>query len=126
MITRVATLAILALVLSSGTGPAAEQATLSEADQLAAREMVIGRWLIEQRNYTSALNRFKVVVTRYQASPHVEEAWARLVETYLTLGIGCEAQNVASELGQKFPDGRWTEALNGAGLDPVESRRRCY
>jgi hypothetical protein len=141
LITHIATLAIFALALSSWPEPgdqihriaddmAAEQAIVSEADRLAGRDMDIGRHLLNTRNYTGALNRFKVVVTRYQASRHIEEAWARLVEAYLALGIACEALNVASELGQKFPDGRWTvaagEALKAAGLEPVESRKRCY
>ena len=141
MITRVAPLAILALVLPGwaetddqilriADNTAAEQATVSQADQVAGREMDIGRALIGQRNYTGALNRFKIVVTRYQASRHVEEAWERIVEAYLALGIVCEAQNVASVLDQKFPDGRWTaaarEALKAAGLEPAENERRCY
>ena len=43
-------------------------------DQLAGKEMDIGRWYMERRNYTGAINRFKVVVTRYQTTRHVEEA----------------------------------------------------
>jgi outer membrane protein assembly factor BamD len=141
MITRVATLAILALIVSGWTQPndqvlriagdtPTEQATASEADQLAGREMDIGRRLIERRNYTGALNRFKVVITRYRASRQFEEALSRLVDVYLALGIACEAQNAALMLGQQFPDGRWTaaarEALTAAGLEPTESKTRCY
>jgi hypothetical protein len=37
---------------------------------------------------------------------------------------------VASVLGQKFPDGRWTatarEALKTAGIEPAENETRCY
>jgi outer membrane protein assembly factor BamD len=139
LITHVATLAILVLlgwtepgdqILWIADNTAAEQATVSEADQLASKDMDIGRELIARRNYTGALNRFKVVVTRYQASRHVEEALAHLVEAYLVLGIACQAQNLASVLGQEFPDGRWTatarEALKAAGLEPAENETRCY
>jgi outer membrane protein assembly factor BamD len=47
-------------------------------DQLAGKEMEIGRWQLQRREYTGAINRFKVVVTRYQRTRHVEEALLRL------------------------------------------------
>ena len=40
-----------------------------------------------ERDYTGAINRFKIVVTRYQTTRHVEEALLRLTEAYLSLGI---------------------------------------
>ena len=49
-------------------------------DQLAGKEMEVGRWHLERREYTGAINRFKVVVTRYQTTRHVEEALLRLTE----------------------------------------------
>jgi outer membrane assembly lipoprotein YfiO len=42
-------------------------------DQLAGKEMDVGRQLLNERAYTGAINRFKVVVTRYQRTRHVEE-----------------------------------------------------
>src|SRR5450631_3771141 len=51
-------------------------------DQLAGKEMDIGRYNLEKRNYTGAINRFKTVVTQYQTTRHVEEALARLTEAY--------------------------------------------
>ncbi|MES1155582.1 MAG: outer membrane protein assembly factor BamD, partial [Pseudorhodoplanes sp.] len=35
-------------------------------DQLAGKEMLVGRWYLERKDYTGAINRFKIVVTRYQ------------------------------------------------------------
>src|SRR5262249_61814049 len=52
-------------------------------DQLAGKEMDIGRQLQNSHNYLRAINRFKVVVTRYQRTRHVEEALLRLTEVYL-------------------------------------------
>ncbi|TMJ72638.1 MAG: outer membrane protein assembly factor BamD, partial [Alphaproteobacteria bacterium] len=72
-------------------------------DQLAGKEMDIGRQLLNTRNYTGAINRFKQVVTRYQRTRHVEEALLRLTETYMALGIVEEAQTSAAVLGHNFP-----------------------
>jgi len=41
-------------------------------DQLAGKEMDIGRYYMEKRDYTAAINRFKTVVTQYQTTRHVE------------------------------------------------------
>src|ERR1700744_1046249 len=47
-------------------------------DQLAGKDMDIGRYNLEKRNFTGAINRFKTVVTQYQRTRHVEEALARV------------------------------------------------
>lgn len=76
-------------------------------DQLAGKEMLIGRYYLDRRNYTGAINRFKTVVTRYQTTRHVEEALLRLAECYMALGIVGEAQTAAAVLGHNFPDSPW-------------------
>jgi outer membrane protein assembly factor BamD len=76
-------------------------------DQLAGKEMQIGRYYLDKKDYTGAINRFKVVVTRYQTTRHVEEALLRLTESYLALGIVEEAQTAAAVLGHNFPDSDW-------------------
>ncbi|ADH90410.1 outer membrane assembly lipoprotein YfiO [Ancylobacter novellus DSM 506] len=76
-------------------------------DQLAGKEMMIGRYYLDQRNYAGAINRFKVVVTRYQTTRHVEEALYRLTEAYMALGVVGEAQTSAAVLGYNFPDSTW-------------------
>ena len=43
-------------------------------DQLAGKEMEIGRFYMKRRDFTGAINRFKVVVTQYQTTRQVEEA----------------------------------------------------
>jgi outer membrane protein assembly factor BamD len=91
-------------------------------DQLAGREMNVGRYYMERRDYTAAINRFKVVVTRYQTTRHVEEALARLTEAYMAIGIVGEAQTAAAVLGHNFPDSRWyKDAYNlvkSGGVEP--------
>ncbi len=95
-------------------------------DQLAGHEMTIGRYYMERRDYTAAINRFKTVVTRYQTTRHVEEALARLTEAYMAIGIVGEAQTAAAVLGHNFPDSRWyKDAYNlvkSGGLEPSENQ----
>ena len=95
-------------------------------DQLAGREMNIGRYYMEKRDYTAAINRFKVVVTRYQTTRHVEEALARLTEAYMAIGIVGEAQTAAAVLGHNFPDSRWYQdaynLVKSGGAEPSENK----
>jgi outer membrane protein assembly factor BamD len=95
-------------------------------DQLAGKEIMLGRYYLERRDYTGAINRFKVVVTRYQTTRHVEEALLRLTESYLAVGVVAEAQTSAAVLGHNFPDSRWYkdafELLSKRGLQPSENR----
>ena len=95
-------------------------------DQLAGKEMEIGRYYMNKRDYTGAINRFKIVVTRYQRTRHVEEALLRLTEAYMSLGIVDEAQTSAAVLGHNFPDSRWyKDAYNlvqSKGLQPSENK----
>jgi outer membrane protein assembly factor BamD len=95
-------------------------------DQLAGKEMEIGRYNLEKRNYTGAINRFKTVVTQYQTTRHVEEALMRLTEAYMAIGIVGEAQTAAAVLGHNFPDSKWyKDAYNlvkSGGLEPSENK----
>jgi outer membrane protein assembly factor BamD len=95
-------------------------------DQLAGKEMDIGRQLLNSRNYAGAINRFKVVVTRFQRTRHVEEALLRLTEAYMALGIVEEAQTSAAVLGHNFPDSRWYKdayaLMQSRGLEPNENK----
>jgi outer membrane protein assembly factor BamD len=69
--------------------------------------MTVGRYYQERKDFTGAINRFKIVVTQYQTTRHVEEALMRLTEAYMALGIVNEAQTAAAVLGHNFPDSRW-------------------
>ena len=95
-------------------------------DQLAGREMNVGRYYMQRRNYTAAINRFKTVVTQYQTTRHVEEALARLTEAYMAIGIVSEAQTAAAVLGHNFPDSPWyKDAYNlvkSGGVEPSENQ----
>ena len=93
-------------------------------DQLAGKEMSVGRFYLNRRNYTAAINRFRNVLQYYQTTRHAAEALYRLVEAYLGLGINDEAQTAAAVLGHNFPDSQWYhdayDLLKGKGLSPEE------
>lgn len=85
----------------------ANKKVIMTRDQLAGKEMQVGRYYLEQRQYVAAINRFNVVVTQYQDTRHVEEALERLVEANLAMGLVREAQTAAAVLGHNFPNSRW-------------------
>ncbi|GAB4355869.1 MAG: outer membrane protein assembly factor BamD [Oricola sp.] len=95
-------------------------------DQLAGKEMQIGRYYLERREYPGAINRFRNVVEEYSNTRHVEEALARLVETYFAMGLVSEAQTAAAILGHNFPDSQWYAdsyaLLQSGGVEPREHK----
>jgi outer membrane protein assembly factor BamD len=95
-------------------------------DQLAGKEMMIGRFYLEKRNFIGAINRFKAVVTQYQTTRHVEEALMRLTECYMALGIVNEAQTAAAVLGHNFPSSPWYQdaykLVQTSGSEPRENK----
>jgi outer membrane protein assembly factor BamD len=95
-------------------------------DQLAGKEMATGRYYMEKKDFTGAINRFKIVVTQYQTTRHVEEALMRLTEAYMALGIVPEAQTAAAVLGHNFPDSVWYKdayaLVKGGGVEPSENK----
>ena len=93
-------------------------------DQLAGKEMQIGRYYLDRHDYAAAINRFREVLFKYQTTRHAEEALERLTEAYLALGIPTEAQTAAAVLGHNFPESSWYKdayaLLQGSGLQPHE------
>jgi outer membrane protein assembly factor BamD len=92
-------------------------------DQLAGKEMSIGRWYLRQNDTLAAIGRFKNVVDRYQTTSHTPEALYRLVEAYLTLGLIDEAKKDGAVLGYNYPGDRWYsdayDLLTSKGLRPA-------
>jgi outer membrane protein assembly factor BamD len=124
--------ALAALDEVSRKYPGSEYATSAKQkisvarDQLAGKEMLTGRYYLQQKQYTGAINRFKVVVTKYQTTRHVEEALMRLTEAYMALGIVAEAQTAAAVLGHNFPDSEWYSRayslVKTGGAEPSENQ----
>ena len=92
-------------------------------DQLAGKEMTIGRWYLRNGDTLAAVGRFRTVVDRYQTTTHTPEALYRLVEAYLTLGLADEAKRNGAVLGYNYPgDGWYRDAyalLTDKGLRPA-------
>ncbi len=91
-------------------------------DQLAAKEMEVGRYYLRHQHYGAAINRFRVVVEDFPTSTQTPEALYRLVEAYLSLGLTDEAQTAGAILGYNFRGTDWYRdahrLLTGRGLAP--------
>jgi len=104
-------------------------------DQLAGKEMEIGRFYLTRDQHLAAINRFRNVVENpnYQRTTHVPEALHRLVEAYLSVGMTEEAQRSAAILGHNYPGDEWYQRsyalMTDAGVTPVnatEAERRGW
>ena len=90
-------------------------------DHLAGKEMEIGRYYQDNRQYLAAVLRFRTVVEKYDTTSHIPEALHRLVECYLSLGIPEEAKKAAAVLGYNYPGSKWYDrsfALIGKKAKP--------
>lgn len=91
-------------------------------DQLAGKEMSVGRYYQGNGQYSAAINRFRTVVDNHQTSTHIEEALFRLTESYLALGLVNEARTAAAVLGHNYPSSTWYQSsfklLQDQGLSP--------
>ena len=92
-------------------------------DQLAGKEMAVGRYYLRQGNPLAAIGRFKAVIDRYQTTSHTPEALYRLVAVYLSLGLTDEAKRDGAVLGYNYPGDRWYydayTLLTSKGLKPL-------
>jgi outer membrane protein assembly factor BamD len=101
----------------------AQEKLLVAYDQLAGKEMSVGRYYLGNGQYTAAINRFRTVVETWQTSTHIEEALYRLTEAYLSLGLTNEAMTAAAVLGHNYPSSSWYQQafalLGKQGLAPA-------
>jgi outer membrane protein assembly factor BamD len=99
-------------------------------DHLAGKEMAVGRYYQTNQQYVGAINRYRVVIERYQTTTHVPEALHRLVEAYLALGVKSEAQEAAAVLGYNFPGSEWYQdsyfLMTGEGTRPPDEKRGWF
>ncbi len=89
-------------------------------DQLAGKEMEVGRYYLKRDEHLAAINRFKRVIEDYDTTTHTPEALHRMVEAYLSIGLTGQAQAAASVLGYNYPDSVWYvdtyNLMTGAGI----------
>lgn len=76
-------------------------------DQLAGKDMSVGRFYQKHHDYVAAIKRFKRVVKLYSDTAQLPEALARLVETYLALGLKQQAIETAAILGYNHRGNIW-------------------
>lgn len=104
-------------------------------DQLAGKEMTIGRFYLMRDQHLAAINRFRNVIENphFQRTSHAPEALHRLVEAYLSVGMSEEAQRMAAILGHNFPGSDWYQRsyrlMSDAGVAQVgdeEANRRGW
>jgi len=78
-------------------------------DQLAGKEMSIGRYYQRAGQPLAAINRYKTVIENqdFQRTSHTPEALYRLVEVYLGLGLREEAIRNGAVLGHNYPGSPW-------------------
>ncbi len=78
-------------------------------DQLAGKEMAVGRFYQRANQPLAALNRYKTVINNeaFQRSSHTPEALYRLVEVNVALGLTEEATRNAAVLGHNYPGSPW-------------------
>ncbi|WP_273719885.1 MULTISPECIES: outer membrane protein assembly factor BamD [unclassified Bartonella] len=95
-------------------------------EQLAGKEMQVGRYYEEGRRYLAASRRFRTVVEEYSDTNQVEEALFRLTEVNLALGLTAEAQTAAAILGRNYPKSEWYKfaynLLHKNSLSPQEHK----
>ena len=85
----------------------ARRRSRSPRDQLAGKEMEVGRFYLQKRNYTGAINRFRERGRQVPDDPPRRGGAQRLTEAYMAMGIVNEAQTAAAVLGHNFPDSPW-------------------
>lgn len=99
----------------------AELKTDMVKDQLAGKEMEIGRYYLRRSEHLAAINRFKKVVQTYDSTSHTPEALHRLVESYLSIGLVGQAQAAAAVLGHNYPGTVWYQdsyaLMQGQGVE---------
>jgi outer membrane protein assembly factor BamD len=78
-------------------------------DQLAGKEMSIGRYYQRANQPLAAIGRYRAVVDNeaFQRTSHTPEALYRLVEVYLGLGLKDEATRNGAVLGYNYPGSPW-------------------
>jgi len=91
-------------------------------DQLAGKEMEIGRFYLTSKEHVAAINRFTTVIKDYQTTSHAPEALYRLAESYLSVGLADQAQIAAAVLGYNHPRSEWNvrvyDLMTVSGLNP--------
>ncbi len=78
-------------------------------NQMAAKEISIARYYINNEKWIPAIKRLKIIVEKYDDTIFVEEALFRLVEIYHRIGLEGESKAAAALLGYNYNSSKWYE-----------------
>ena len=76
---------------------------------LASKELYLAKYYLDKEKWIPAINRLKIVVTKYDETVYAEEAMHRLVEVYYKIGLTNESKKYAKLLGYNYLSGKWYE-----------------
>ncbi len=74
---------------------------------LASKEMYLARYYFDKEKWIPSINRFKIVVEKYNDTIFIEEALHRLVEIHYKIGLEEEAKKYAYLLGYNYQSSQW-------------------
>ena len=74
---------------------------------LASKELYLAKYYIEREKWIPAINRFKIIVDKYDTTIYVEEALHRLVEIHYKIGLIEESKKYAKLLGYNYQSSDW-------------------
>ena len=78
-------------------------------ENIAAKDMEIAIFYLNQKQYLAALGRYNKVIEKYPKSKFIPEALYRLVEIYTILGMEEEAEKAAAVIVYNYPKSVWYE-----------------
>ncbi len=76
---------------------------------LASKELYIAKYYLEREKWIPAMNRYKIIVEKYDTTIFIEEALFRLVELNYKLGLVDEARKYTILLGYNYKSSEWYE-----------------
>ena len=74
---------------------------------MASKEMYLARYYFDKEKWIPSINRFKIVVEKYNDTIFIEEALHRLVEIHYKIGLEEEAKKYAYLLGYNYQSSQW-------------------
>jgi outer membrane protein assembly factor BamD len=88
---------------------------------LAGKEMAVGRFYLERKQYTAAIRRFDIVIQIYPTTNQVPEALYRTAEAYYALGLSDQSERLYQVAQYNYSESVWTERLASLRADPEQS-----
>ena len=77
-------------------------------NRLAENELEVGKFYLKKNAQISAINRFKVILEKFQNTSVIPETLYRLSEALLITGLKEEAQKSIAILNYNFPQNEWS------------------